>query len=90
LQTRYLSFFSVLLVVFVPSVCWVVVLSLERPDDGSLVDVLLLFCPSGFSVVVVLEVVWANPAPPKAKPSPMAKAAIVIFERIAFLLLRHN
>jgi hypothetical protein len=36
--------------------------------------VVLLFCPSGFSVVVVLELLWANPALPSAKLSPMAAA----------------
>jgi hypothetical protein len=82
-----LSLFSVLVVVFVPSPCCVVVLSLDWPVDGFRADVLLLFCPSGFSVVVVLEVVWANPAPPKAKLSPMAIAAIIVFERMVFLLL---
>jgi hypothetical protein len=66
--------------------CCVVVLSLEWPVDGFWVDVLLLFCPSGFSVVVVLELVWAKPAPPRARLSPMANAAIVVFERMVFLL----
>ncbi len=57
-RTYYLwSLFSVAVVVFVPSLCCVVVLSLEWPVEGFWVDVLLLFCPSGFSVVVVLELV---------------------------------
>jgi hypothetical protein len=37
----------------------------------------LLFCPSGFSVVVVLELLWANPAPPSARLSPMAIATVL-------------
>jgi hypothetical protein len=79
-----------LVVVFVPSLCCVVVLLLDcpvegfevqvllldSPFDGSDIIVLLLFCPSGFSVVVVLKLVWANPALPRAKLSPMAAAAI--------------
>jgi hypothetical protein len=84
----FLSLFSVAVVVFVPSLCCVVVLSLEWPVDGFWVDVLLLFCPSGFSVVVVLELVWAKPAPLRAKLSPMANAAIVVFERMVFLLFK--
>jgi len=54
-------------VVFVPSLCWVVDVVLEFPlgsvadvvvvfFDGSLCFVMLLVCPFGFSVVVVLEV----------------------------------
>jgi hypothetical protein len=62
---------SVFVVVFVPSLCWVVELLLDCPVDGldaefvvlvwpfagSVAVVLLFFWPSGFSVVVVLELV---------------------------------
>jgi hypothetical protein len=58
-----------LVVVFVPSLCCVVELLLDcplgfeaavvlvAPLDGSLVFVVLLFSPVGFSVVVVFELV---------------------------------
>jgi hypothetical protein len=55
--------------------------------DGSLVFVVLLFCPSGFSVVVVLELLWANPAPLSARLSPMAIAAILDVDLMVFLHL---
>jgi hypothetical protein len=90
-----------LVVVFVPSLCCVVVLLLDCPVegfdvelllldipfDGSDMIVLLLFCPSGFSVVVVLELVWANPALPRTKLSPMTAVAILDFESMVFLLV---
>jgi hypothetical protein len=96
-----LPFFSVLVVVFVPSLCWIVVLLLDCPvaglevavllldwpSDGFAVDVLLVFCPSGFSVVVVLELVWANPAVLRARPNPMATAHIFDAEFMVFLLV---
>ena len=58
---------SVFVVVFVPSECWVIDVVLDLPlgsdvevvlvlFDGSVVFVVLLFSPLGFSVVVVLEV----------------------------------
>jgi hypothetical protein len=53
--------------------------------DGSLVFVVLLFCPSGFSVVVVLEVLCAKPAPPSARLSPIASAAILDIGLMVFL-----
>ena len=54
--------------------------------DGSLVFVVVLFCPPGFSVVVVLEVLWANPAVPSAKLNP--KAATANFEICFMVFLR--
>jgi hypothetical protein len=85
-----------LVVVFVPSLCWVVELVLACPFgfdaevvlvcfDGSLVFVVLLFCPSGFSVVVVLEVLWAKPAPLNARLSPIAIAATLDVGLMVFL-----
>jgi hypothetical protein len=82
-----------LLVVFVPSLCWVVDVVLDCPSgfaadvvlvcfDGSLVFVVLLFWPSGFSVVVVVELDWANAPLPSPRLSPIAMAAIVNVERI--------
>ena len=43
--------------------------------DGSLAFVVLLVWPPGFSVVVVLEVDWANAPPPNAKLKLRAAAA---------------
>jgi hypothetical protein len=87
-----------LVVVFVPSLCWVVELVLDCPPafeadvvlvcfDGSLLLVVLLFWPSGFSVVVVLEVDWAKAAPPSARLSPIAIAAILDVGLMVFLRL---
>jgi hypothetical protein len=87
-----------LVVVFVPSLCCVVELVLDWPFafeaevvdvcfEGSLVFVVLLFCPSGFSVVVVLEVLWANPAPLNATPSARAIAVTTVFDFMVFLLI---
>jgi hypothetical protein len=86
---------SVLVVVFVPSLCWVVELVLDFPlgsdavvvlvcFDGSLEFVVLLFWPSGFSVVVVLEADWANAAPPSARLKPRAMAASFDLESMIF------
>ena len=73
-------------VVFVPSLCWVVVLLLDCPVwgfdvaalsvvlDGSTVVVRLSFCPVGCSVVVVFEFVWAN-AGPRTTMHPKAASA---------------
>ena len=74
-------------VVFVPSLCWVVVLLLDCPVwgfdvaalsvvlDGSTVVVRLSFCPVGCSVVVVFEFVWAN-AGPRTTMHPKAASAV--------------
>jgi hypothetical protein len=73
-----------LVVVFVPSLCWVVELVLDcplgfeaevvlvDPFAGSLALVVLDFSPLGFSVVVVLELVCANAAVLSARPRPIA------------------
>jgi hypothetical protein len=85
-----------LVVVFVPSLCWVVEVVLDCPlgfeadvvlvcFDGSLLLVVLLFWPSGFSVVVVLEVDWAKAAPPSARLSPIAIAVILDTDLMVFL-----
>jgi hypothetical protein len=75
-------------VVFVPSLCWVVVLLLDCPVwgfdvaalsvvlDGSTVVVRLSFCPVGCSVVVVFELVWANAGPRTTMHPKAASAAI--------------
>jgi hypothetical protein len=45
--------------------------------DGSLEYVVLLFCPSGFSVVVVVELDWAKADAPSDRLNPMAIAIIL-------------
>jgi hypothetical protein len=53
--------------------------------DGSLVCVVLLVCPFGFSVVVVeLVLDCANAAPPRARLNPRMAAAIFDVERMVF------
>jgi hypothetical protein len=75
-----------LLVVFVPSLAWVVEVVLDFPlgseadvvlvfFDGSLAFVVLLFSPVGFSVVVVFEVDCATAAPPSTNDRPSAQVA---------------
>lgn len=99
-----LSFLSVLVVVFVPSLCCVVELVLDCPVAGFEAEVLvvacplaglvvvvvLLFCPSGFSVVVVLEPVCARTAPPMARLNPMATATVLDVERIASSIVMNS
>jgi hypothetical protein len=88
---------SVLVVDLVPSLCWVVELVLDCPlgvcvvvvlvcFDGSLDCVELLFWPSGFSVVVVVDADWAMAVPPNARLSPSAAAASCDRENMLFLL----
>jgi hypothetical protein len=82
-------------VVFVPSLCCVVDVVLDFPlgsvaedvlvlFDGSLVFVVLVVGPPGFSVVVVLELDWANAAPLRARQTPSTPAASFDDERIDF------
>ncbi|MGE4048238.1 MAG: hypothetical protein AB7F35_25495 [Acetobacteraceae bacterium] len=83
--------FVSVLVVFVPSLCWVVVLLAVSPVFGFadavlwvrspvaelVLDELVAFCPSGRSVVVVLDDVWASTGPLKARRKPIVTAAIL-------------
>jgi hypothetical protein len=80
---------------FVPSLCCVVELVLDCPlgfcvvvvlvcFDGSLECVELLFWPSGFSVVVEVDVDWAMAVPPNARLKPSAAAASFDFESMVF------
>jgi hypothetical protein len=55
--------------------------------DGSLAFVVLLVWPPGLSVVVVLEVDWANTPPPNTKLKPRAAAASFDLESIFSSLL---
>jgi hypothetical protein len=86
-----------LVVDLVPSLCWVVELVLDCPPgfcvvvvlvcfDGSLDCVELLFWPSGFSVVVVVDIDWAMAVPPKARLNPSTAAASCDLESMLFLL----
>jgi hypothetical protein len=54
--------------------------------DGSFDCVELLFWPSGFSVVVVVDVDWATAVPPNARLNPSTAAANCDLESMLFLL----